>query len=273
MQYSLSETHTGWENIYFIKTMIQECTNGGAGLMWKIAVCDEEKHFQNYIKEILMEYQKVKNTKYEVDTFGSGKEIVNSGTGISQYKIVFLDILMEEQDGLLTAKWIRELNKDIFIVFVTAFAEYSLEGYKVDAVRYILKDDENFSYCICECMDAIFEKMHHKAIWKEFHFSIGRRKISLDHILYIESRLHKLEFHMMEHTSLPYTLYGTLKQMEMELLDTGFIRIHQSYLVNMKYIAEICRYYALLKNGIRLEIPKARYKAVEEMFCAYKGKI
>lgn len=259
--------------------------------MFKIAVCDDEKYFQSRIKEILTAYQKEKNishasspkeraipgnpedTQYEIDTFDSGKEFLDLGTDIRQYKIIFLDINMEELDGILTAKKIRELDEDAFIVFVTAFAKYSFEGYKVDAVRYILKDNETLSFSIFESMDAIFKKIYRKSIWKEFNFTVGRRKIFSDHILYIESRLHRLEFHMLQEDSFVYTLYGTLNQLEQELAESEFLRIHQSYLVNMKYIAAVSRYDALLSDGTRLEIPKARYKSVEERFCTYKGEI
>ena len=232
-----------------------------------------EKQFQRHIKELLTKYQNENGMKYEIDTFDSGKELVELGEEICQYKIVFLDINMDELDGMLTAKKIRELSKDVFIVFVTAFVKYFLKGYQVDAVRYILKDNETLPFCIYECMDAVLKKISDHKIWKQFNFTIGSRKIALDQILYIESRLHKLEFHMMEEVSLLYTLYGTLNQMEQELADSGFLRLHQSYLVNMKHIAEVRRYHALMKNGVRFDIPKARYKTAEARFCAYKGEI
>lgn len=62
-------------------------------------------------------------------------------------------------------------------------------------------------------------------------------------------------------------------ELEKELQGNDFIRIHQSYLVNMKHIEKVSRYEALLNNGIKLEIPKARYKFVEETFVSYKGEI
>ncbi len=178
-------------------------------IMFKIAVCDDEKYFQNRIKEILTEYQKEKNMQYKIETFDSGKELLDCETGIRQYKIVFLDMDMDDLNGILTARKIRELNEDVFIVFVTAYTKYFFKGHKMDAVRYILKDNETMTFYIYECMDAVYKKMEDKSIWKEFKFTIGYRKISLDHILYIESRLHKLEFHMLENIPLVYTLYGT----------------------------------------------------------------
>ena len=151
--------------------------------------------------------------------------------------------------------------------------EFTLEGYKVDAVRYILKNNVNFSEQVYECMDAISMKMNYVVQKKTFNFNEGTRNISLERLLYIESRLHKLEFHIMEDKLNRYSLYGTLNDMERELADDAFVRIHQSYLVNMKYIVNVSRYKAELNNGVRLEIPKARYRQVEETFVAYRGEL
>lgn len=241
--------------------------------MFRIAICDDEKYFQEYIQELLMDYQKEKGILYEIDTFGSGKAFLESEMSSMHYKIVFLDIKMDELDGILTARKIRRMSSDIFIVFVTAFVNYSLEGYKVDAVRFILKDNETLPAAIYECMDAIFEKTNYKAVWKEFDFTEGRKKICLDQIFYIESRLHKLVFHIIGDDFWECTLYGTLNKIEEEFTEAGFLRIHQSYLVNMKYVAAIHRYQALLDFNTTLEIPKSRYKYAKEMFCAYKGEI
>lgn len=49
-----------------------------------------------------------------------------------------------------------------------------------------------------------------------------------------------------------YSLYGTLNDMEKELAGDTFVRIHQNYLVNMKYIENVSRYKAVLNNGVSL---------------------
>ena len=61
---------------------------------------------------------------------------------------------------LLRHKKIREYSSEIYIVFVTAYINYSLEGYKVDAIRYLLKNNTNLEASISECMDAILHKMN-----------------------------------------------------------------------------------------------------------------
>lgn len=241
--------------------------------MLKIAICDDEGYFRKFIREILTGYIERNGGIYEIDEFASGKEFVDLGIELIGYKIVFLDINMDDMDGMEAAQKIREVSNDIFIVFVTAFVNYTIEGYKVDAVRYIVKNNVNFSEQVYECMDAISAKMNYVVKKKTFHFNEGTRNIALERVLYIESRLHKLEFYIMEDKLSRYSLYGTLNDMERELADDAFVRIHQSYLVNMKYIESVSRYKAALSNGVRLEIPKARYRQVEETYVAYRGEL
>ena len=65
----------------------------------------------------------------------------------------------------------------------------------------------------------------------------------------------------------------SLEDIEKEFEGKGFIRIHQSYLVNVKHVNSISRYYLVLNNGTRLPIPRARYNDVQEVITEYKGAI
>lgn len=241
--------------------------------MLRIAICDDEPYFHGFLRKILEAYLERKGSPCEIQSFPSGEAFLSQGIAWMRFHIVFLDIQMEGMDGLQTAKKIRELSQDIFIVFTTAYITYLLEGYQVDAIRYILKNRDNFPSLVCECMDAIQAKMNYVVKKKTFAFKQGRKAVLLDRLLYIESRLHQLTFHIMEGRLVSYTLNATLNAMEQELAPDGFLRLHQSYLANMKHIKEIRRYRALLDNGIELDIPKARYREAEKAFIAYKGEI
>lgn len=241
--------------------------------MFRIAICDDEPHFREQMKEMLMQYMQDSGVYYEIDIFQSGKELLELGIEINQYKVIFLDINMDEMDGIQTAKKIRERNTELFLVFVTAYVNYSLEGYKVDAIRYLLKNHANMQESITECMDAIYEKINYEVTWREFAFNEGKRKVSLDCLLYIESKLHKLEFHVMEEGMVVYNIYDTLNHMESYIASKNFVRLHQSFLVNMKYIKRICQYEAVLYNGKSFPIPKARYKNVWDIYVAYRGEM
>lgn len=241
--------------------------------MFSVAICDDEPYFREQMKEMLLQYMQDSGVYYKIDLFQSGTELIDLGIELNQYKIIFLDINMDEMDGILTAKKIREQNTEIFLVFVTAFVNYSLEGYKVDAIRYLLKSNVNMQEAIAECMDAIYKKINYEIVWKEFAFNEGKKRISLDRLLYIESRLHKLEFHVMEDHMITYTIYDTLNNMEDYIGSKKFIRLHQSFLVNMKYIRSVSQYEAVLYSGKSFSIPKARYKKVWDTYLLYRGEL
>lgn len=241
--------------------------------MFKIAICDDETIFAAKMEKIIDQYMKSKEISYEISIFNSGKDFMQIGVGIMKYRAVFLDINMNEVNGLRVAEWIRQYSEDIFLVFVTAYIDYSLDGYKFNAIRFLLKDKNLFSESIQECMDTIFDRMNYVISKKDIKFNEGRRKIALNRILFIESYLHKLIFHVMEDQECAYTLYETLNNIELEYKLYQFVRIHQSYLVNMRHIVNVKRYEAILSNGMHLVIPKVRYKHVEDVFIAYKGEL
>ena len=101
-----------------------------------------------------------------------------------QYQIIFLDINMKQMDGIETAKNVRAYTEESFVVFVTAYIDYSLEGYQVGASRYILKNNLNFREQIYECMDAITKKMKCFLTRKIFRFQ-GRGEKNTDRKYFI----------------------------------------------------------------------------------------
>ena len=241
--------------------------------MLRIAVCDDESYFSQLIKKYIETFLWKKELEFRIDIFNSGEELLEIGSELINYNIFFLDIDMEKINGVRVAQKIREYGFESYIVFVTAYIDYSLEGYKVDAIRYLLKNNLNFEATIHECMEAIFEKMNYVVSKKIFSFNEGEKKVALERILYIESRLHKLEFHIIEEEMKIYTMYGTLNELEKEMKEFRFVRIHQSYLVNLKHIKEIKDYQVILSNNEQLVIPKARYRKVKDTFISYKGEL
>jgi len=241
--------------------------------MFRIAICDDESLFAEELRELLSGYMMEKGLVFEIDIYGSGEALIELGIEVIKYTAVFLDINMERVDGIRAAEKIREVSKEVFIVFVTAFVNYSVEGYRLDVVRYLLKGNVDFPSMVNECVDALMDKLSYSVTKREFDFKEGKREISLERLLYVESNLHKLEFHVMEDDLKIYTMCETLNALEIKLATKDFVRIHQSYLVNIKYIKNVVRYKVILTNGIELVIPKARYTYVKEQFILYQGEV
>lgn len=240
--------------------------------MYYIAICDDEEYFLCKEKALIAHYMQKNKHQCEIDIFSSGKELLEQGNNLAEYDMIFLDVCMNEMDGIETAKRIRNLTKNVYIAFVTAFVDYSLEGYKVDATRYILKDKDCLEKTMTECLDTILFKMNYTSEKKVFEFQEGSIQIFLDDILYIESKLHKLIFHIYKNEYLDYNMYEKLDIIDEMLNEFGFCRIHKSYLVNLKYINDIERYRVKLYNNRYLNIAKPRYQEVKKEFIVYIGR-
>lgn len=233
----------------------------------RIAVCDDEKFYREKITALLQKYLSGHQLDSVIDIFCSGEEFLSQSSNAVKYDIVFMDINMEQTDGIETAMRIRAFQSNTYIVFVTAFIKYALDGYKVNAVRYIMKD--TLDAAISECMGAILQKMQLRQI--SFSFIEGEKKLYTDNLLYVESKKHKSVFYYQEEQLTKYQIYEKLDDIEKVLNGAGFLRIHKSYLVNMRHIRKISNYIAELSTGEELPIPRIRYQAVKQKFVEYKG--
>ncbi len=240
--------------------------------MLKIAICDDEKYHRENLRDHLLDCAKERDLGCEVILYESGKQLLDLGIEIMQYSALYLDINMDDMDGIALAKLLRECSKDIPIIFVTAFIAHTLDGYTVNALRYILKGRDDFHKMVDESLEAIMDRLNYQIAKHNFQFPNGPRAISLDRVLYIESRLHQLEIHVMEDEMKYYALQGKLSEIEKSLEPYEFLRVHQSYLVNMKYIKEIYRYRTVLTNLQELPIPKARFKEVHNKYIEFCGE-
>lgn len=241
--------------------------------MLKIAVCDDENTFHRIMSKVLNDYLDERGIEYTLDTFSSGNELFSDKIDISSYSIIFLDINMEELDGIRTAVRLRSISKKIFIVFVTAFVKYSLEGYKVNAVRYLIKGSNNFNQTVYECMNAILSQMEYDSHLISFDFKEKKKEIHADDIIFIESRLHKVSFHIKEGREKIYTKSETLDSVENKLKGYSFLRIHKSYLVNLKHVKTVRSYILIMDDGEELPIPRPKFRTVKNAYAEFKGEI
>ena len=159
----------------------------------RIIVCDDCQGDREILLNLLRNYEKKSGEQFNITEYASGTGLCEDQAALSNCQIVFLDINMEEQDGLKTAIKIKELYPDIYIVLVTAYMSYSLEGYKVKASRFLLKDD--LEHTIKECMDSLIGELHKKDCYVEFSFVEGQVRLQTDDIIYIETAKHKNVFY------------------------------------------------------------------------------
>lgn len=242
--------------------------------MLKIAIIDDEELLANKLANIVSDYMSREDHPFQIDVFTSGIEFTALGTAMSDYRIVCLDIKMDQMDGMEVARKIREYNEDIFIIFVTSFIEFSPAGYRVGALRFILKDDPNFIETMHEALKEACRKIMSMLNVQMFRFKEGDVELSINKIVYVESDIHKAVFHVKGNSSESYRKYsmrGTLGTIEEQLSKYGFIRIHKSYLVNYRFIESMRNYKAFLSNQKALPIPRKKFQDVKREYLIYRG--
>lgn len=151
------------------------------------------------------------------------------------FDILFLDINMPKLSGI---SMLKSLEKKPQVIFTTAYSEYAVEGFELDAVDYLLKpfSFERFVKAVNKASDRI-DKASQTAINGESFIAIKADKkifkVDLDEIQYIQALGDYIKVFTDSQTLVSHQ---TLKSLEDELPAEGFIRIHKSYIVALKSI-------------------------------------
>lgn len=157
---------------------------------------------------------------------------------------IFADINMPDLSGL---DFVKSLDNPPIVVFTTAYSQYAIDGYKVNAVDYLLKpfglpEFQQAATKVKKMYDLIHSKQDESRIEGDILFvKVDYRivRISISEISYIESQSEYLKIFMANGSS--YMVLMSIKRMVEILPSQSFIRIHRSYIVNMNHVIEIAR--------------------------------
>lgn len=200
--------------------------------MFKIAICDDNLAACNTIEDFIY---KIKPCNIECDVYQDGQELVYAyEKNKERYDIIFLDIEMNELDGIKAAALIREMDEHVIIVFITNHSKYMKDSFKCLPFRFIEKPIQFDEFR--EVFNDASKKLSKKR--KTLAFTENKTKIRLycDDIIYCESQAHWIKIHTKDHT------YKICKSMPalLDMLDRDILyRTHNSYIINFKYVKSI----------------------------------
>jgi len=190
----------------------------------------------------------------------------------NKIQLLFIDINMPELNGL---EFVKSLTFKPFVVFTTAYSEYAIEGFQVEAVDYLLKPISfgNFLKAANKVKnlielstnnqkDGIKTADNHLFVKSEYKLI----RIELDDIKYIESQHEYVKIHLINNKHVMTKL--SLKSIEELLPMNQFMRVHRSYIVNLKRITVIERNSIVFDGNLYISIGE-QYK---EKFQKYIGK-
>lgn len=177
--------------------------------------------------------------------------------------LMFVDINMPDLSGM---DFVKTLENPPLIVFVTAYSEYALEGFRVDAVDYLLKPISYVDFLkSANKVKSWLETHHPKAAEvksnKEFLFIKSEYKIlriNFDDIKYIEGMSEYIKIHLVN--ARPVMTLLSIKSIEEQLPDDKFMRVHRSYIVNLEKISVIERSRIVFDGNVYIPVSD-QYKA------------
>ena len=224
--------------------------------MIKFAICDDEPVMAQEIADQLSEYMNEEHiTSYCVNSFSDGRSLLESGC---DFDVIFLDIQMEQPNGLETAKILRQHKNHCLLIFVTVLKECVFDAFEVEALGYLVKpvNEQKFAEVFSRAQDKILSETEQKKKTLLIQYAGANKAIPLDHIYYMESQKHKVVLYTKDGELEYYAKIGELE----EELQGQFCRIHKGYLVNLSCVDEYSRTEIMLANGDKLPLSKYKYE-------------
>ena len=170
---------------------------------------------------------------------------------------------MPEIDGITLARKLRAASDSVFIVFLTSHIEYALEGYEVNALRYLTKPADPNK--VKEIIRYVQDKQNnaHQIIIKSEGEDI---LIDINNIIYMESMDKNVRIVTSKEE---YITRYNLSDYEEQLKNFGFFRIHRGYLISLNKVKRIIKNDVVMDNEITLPISRNNVKTLKDTLYAY----
>lgn len=220
-----------------------------------IAVVDDSAADAGRVEELCRGYFEAKGVPFECSLFESGIAFLQSR---ESYELVFLDVEMPDLDGIKTAEHLRKKDGCAEIVFVTSFAQFALNGYKVAALDYIVKpcDGTSFDMTMDEFMRRRNGRRRGSVTLRSHSVTV---RVPIDSVYYVESRGHWLVWHT---DSGDVETWGNMANAE-GMLGEGFARCNVSMLIALGKVTELAG-NTVMVGGSCLPISRSRKKTFAE---------
>jgi len=226
----------------------------------RIAICDDEERYRVELKTILDKI--LINAEYDIDTFDNGNRLTESFAA-QAYDLVFLDIEMPAVDGITLAKRLRSVSEKVFIVFLTGHVEYAIEGYEVNALRYLTKpvDVEKLKEVIRYVQER--QGSSRQIIIKE---DGEEYLIDINDIIYMESENQNVRIITSKGE---HSIRYNIGDFEDQLRNDGFFRIHRGYLISLSKVKKLSKNDVIMDGDIILPVSRSNVKPLKEALYAY----
>lgn len=229
LQLTFKENHGKmWVIMYYFR---RDCK------MIRIAICDDNGYMLDILNQTILQEFKRYTDDFTIKCFINGKLLLDDNNH-TPFDVLFLDIDMPKIGGFEIAQKFRDEFTQCFIIFITNHSELVYKSFDFQPFHFIPKDPascltENISYVINKLMNHM--KQHKKIVLENSEETVA---VYYYNIIYIESDKHYLKYHI-QNRETPVSIRGSINELEAEINMYNFVRIHRSYIVNLRYIKAI----------------------------------
>lgn len=231
--------------------------------MINFAICDDEPLMTQEISSNISQYMSENHiTSYQINSFSSGHLLLESDC---DFDVIFLDIQMEQPDGMETAKILRQRKKHSLLIFATVLKEYVFDAFEVEAYDYLIKplDKNRFKRVMDRIIKALEERKAKSIVVQRGN---SYEVILLAQIVYCEVQGRKIYIHQNNGKIIDY--YDRLEDLE-QRMDRQFFRCHRSYLVNLEYVRGCNAGQVLLSQGDKIPVSRLREHDLTQALLRY----
>lgn len=233
------------------KIQIDICKEGDD--MLRIGLCDDIADARLLLQDALERSLEINGWEAQFFQYSSGEGLLDwYRKHIGELDLVFLDMEMKALSGIDTARQLRQMDPNLQLVFCTSYTDYVYDGYGVGALGYLLKPptQAQLQDVLQRAQAALL-----RALDRAYVCHSGDITYRVPHasILYFSSERRKVHCVTNERT---LSFYGKLDDVAAEV-GSGFVRVHQRYLVHIAAIARLEVNEIVLTNGERLPVSRS----------------
>lgn len=232
--------------------------------MITVAIVEDSVESAEILKKYIKKYEQEEHQVFHVTHFSDALSFLDGYTG---YDLVFMDIDMPFLNGMDGALRLREKDKSAVLIFVTNLANYAVKGYEADALDFVVKPVSyaDFRFKLLRAIYVIESKKNKEItiVQKD-----GMKRFDISDLLYVEVSGHQLTYMLLDRE---LKVRGTIMEAEQMLSDYGFLRPHNAYLVNARFIDEVEGNEIQLRN-FTLPISRPRKKEFLQGLAKWYGR-
>lgn len=225
-----------------------------------IGICDDNIKVCDELKKILIQYSVEKKIDFEIKCFISAEEFCKS-LEVTEYQIVFLDIVMREKNGIEIGEEVRRsyLSSVTQLVYMSAYKKYFADLFQNQTFDFLYKPLKKEA--VKRVMNGWLRDFGNKD--NIFWYQQGREwtAVMIRHILYF--RQEKRKIYVVTKTGEDW-FYAKWDLLQEQLKKHNFFFCHQSYLIHLNYVVGITNTKIKMENGEEIPISRSKQKEVQD---------